>query len=177
MWYTGSFWSHAIVPPRSPHLEGFFVIYAEEYTSFLIFANIFALFLVLLSNSENLEHLKSFRNVDCVVTNHNYVQCTQANYKTTEWLPLYVCGLQMYFSHPLLAFYLQHNSIPLIFLVDDMYIVQFCEFQGDLYLLMFSFLFFSISGKQYPTWEWDGVGKGIFISYIYILLHCEVTGA
>ena len=84
MWYTGSFWSHAIVPPRSPHLEGFFVIYAEEYTSFLIFANIFALFLVLLSNSENLEHLKSFRNVDCVVTNHNYVQCTQANYKTTE---------------------------------------------------------------------------------------------
>ena len=71
MWYTGSFWSHAIVPPRSPYLEGFFVIYAEEYTSFLIFANIFALFLVLLCNSENSEHPKSFRNVDCVVTSLN----------------------------------------------------------------------------------------------------------
>ena len=84
MWYTGSFWSYAIVPPRSPHLEDFFVTYAEEYTSFLIFANIFAKFLVLLSNSENREHLKSFRNVDCVGTNHNYVQGTRANYKTTD---------------------------------------------------------------------------------------------
>ena len=30
----------------------------------------------LLSNSENHEHLKNFRNVDCVVTNHNKVQDT-----------------------------------------------------------------------------------------------------
>ena len=29
---------------------------------------------ILLSNSENHEYLKNFRNVDCVVTNHNEVQ-------------------------------------------------------------------------------------------------------
>ena len=28
----------------------------------------------LLSNSENREHLKNFRNVDCVLANHNKVQ-------------------------------------------------------------------------------------------------------
>ena len=30
--------------------------------------------LSLLSNSENREHLKNFRNVDCVLANHNKVQ-------------------------------------------------------------------------------------------------------
>ena len=30
------------------------------------------------------EHMKHFRNVDCVVTNHNNVQDTQANLKTTN---------------------------------------------------------------------------------------------
>ena len=39
---------------------------------------------VLLSNSENREHLKNFRNVDCVLANHNKVQDTQANLKTTN---------------------------------------------------------------------------------------------
>ena len=29
---------------------------------------------LLLSNSENREHLKNFRNVDCVLANHNKVQ-------------------------------------------------------------------------------------------------------
>ena len=29
---------------------------------------------ILLSNSENREHLKNFRNVDCVLANHNKVQ-------------------------------------------------------------------------------------------------------
>ena len=36
----------------------------------------------LLSNSENREHLKNFRNVDCVLANK--VQDTQAKYKTTN---------------------------------------------------------------------------------------------
>ena len=35
-------------------------------------------------NSENHEHLKIFRNVDCVLTNHNKVQDTRANLKTTN---------------------------------------------------------------------------------------------
>ena len=38
----------------------------------------------LLSNSENREHLKNFRNVDCVLANHNKVQDMQANLKTTN---------------------------------------------------------------------------------------------
>ena len=37
----------------------------------------------LLSNSENREHLKILRNVDCVLENHNKVQDTRANLKTT----------------------------------------------------------------------------------------------
>ena len=39
---------------------------------------------LLLSNSENREHLKNFRNVDCVLANHNKVQDTQANLKTAN---------------------------------------------------------------------------------------------
>ena len=38
----------------------------------------------LLSNSKNREHLKNFRNVDCVMANHNKVQDKQANLKTTN---------------------------------------------------------------------------------------------
>ena len=34
---------------------------------------------ILLSNSQNREHLKIFRNVDCVLANHNKAQDTQAN--------------------------------------------------------------------------------------------------
>ena len=41
-------------------------------------------FTLLLSNSENREHLKNFRNVDCVLANFNKVQDTQANLKTTN---------------------------------------------------------------------------------------------
>ena len=41
-------------------------------------------FTPLLSNSENGEHLKNFRNVDCLLANHNEVQDTQANLKTTN---------------------------------------------------------------------------------------------
>ena len=37
---------------------------------------------VLLSNSENREHLENVWNVDCVLANHNKVQDTQANIKT-----------------------------------------------------------------------------------------------
>ena len=40
--------------------------------------------LQLLSNSKNREHLKNFRNVDCVMANHNKVQDKQANLKTTN---------------------------------------------------------------------------------------------
>ena len=35
-----------------------------------------------------LEHLKNFRNVDCVLANHNKVQDKRANLKTTNQLPL-----------------------------------------------------------------------------------------
>ena len=41
-------------------------------------------FLLLLSNSQNREHLKNFRNVDCVLANHSKVQHRQANLKTTN---------------------------------------------------------------------------------------------
>ena len=41
-------------------------------------------FQLLLSNSENREHLKNFRNVDYVLANVNKVQDTQANIKTTN---------------------------------------------------------------------------------------------
>ena len=41
-----------------------------------------------LSNLENCEHLKDFRNVDCVLVSHIKVQDTQANLKTTNLLPL-----------------------------------------------------------------------------------------
>ena len=40
--------------------------------------------ILLLSNSQNSEHLKSFRNVDCVLASHNKVQDAQANLKTTN---------------------------------------------------------------------------------------------
>ena len=41
-----------------------------------------------LSNSENHDHLKHLRNIDCVLANHIKVQDTQANLKTTNFLPL-----------------------------------------------------------------------------------------
>ena len=40
--------------------------------------------ITLLSNSDNREHLKNFRRVDCVLANHNKVKDTQANLKTTN---------------------------------------------------------------------------------------------
>ena len=47
---------------------------------------------ILLLNSENRERLKNFRNVDCVVTNHNEVQdvSKSQNHKLTTAA---VCGL------------------------------------------------------------------------------------
>ena len=42
----------------------------------------------LLSNSENREHLKNFKKVDCVLANHNKVQDTRAKLITVA-----VCGL------------------------------------------------------------------------------------
>ena len=39
---------------------------------------------LLLSNLENREHLKNFRNVYCVLANHNNVQDKRANLKTTN---------------------------------------------------------------------------------------------
>ena len=50
------------------------------YNSFLLFLYFWD---HLLSNSENRERLKNFRNVDCVVTNHNKVQDMRANHKLT----------------------------------------------------------------------------------------------
>ena len=44
--------------------------------------------LVLTGNSENREHLKIFRNVDCALANQNKVQDMLANLKTTNELPL-----------------------------------------------------------------------------------------
>ena len=49
--------------------------------------------LYLLSNSENCEHLKNFRNVDCVLANLK-VQDTQATSKSqTNIITIAVCGL------------------------------------------------------------------------------------
>ena len=54
-------------------------IYLATLSPFVFIYNI-----LLLSNSEDREHLKNSRNVDiCVQTNHNKVQDTQANLKTT----------------------------------------------------------------------------------------------
>jgi len=39
---------------------------------------------LLLWNSENREHMKNFRNVDCVVTNYSNVQDRWVNLKTTN---------------------------------------------------------------------------------------------
>ena len=47
----------------------------------------------LLSNSENREHLKNFRSVDCVLANHNKVQDTRANLKNHKLITVAVCGL------------------------------------------------------------------------------------
>ena len=47
----------------------------------------------LLSNSENREHLKHFRNVDCVLANHNKVQDTWANLKNHKLITVAVCDL------------------------------------------------------------------------------------
>ena len=44
-----------------------------------------------LSNSENHEHLKNFRNVDCVLANHNKVQDTRANLKNHKLITVAVC--------------------------------------------------------------------------------------
>ena len=52
---------------------------------------------VLLSNSENREHLKNFTNVDCVLANHNKVQDTQANLKSQI---NYCCCLQFSYLAP-----------------------------------------------------------------------------
>ena len=71
---------------------------------------------VLLSNSENREWLKNFRNVDCVVTNLNEVQDMRANHKLNHKLTT-VAVSSLLVSHTLLAFSLQHNNIPWILLV------------------------------------------------------------
>ena len=44
----------------------------------------FYIFQLQQSYSENREHLKNFRNVDFILANHNKVQDTQANLKTTN---------------------------------------------------------------------------------------------
>ena len=48
-----------------------------------LFPFVFIYNILLLSNSEDREHLKNFRNVDCVLANLNKVQDKQANLKTT----------------------------------------------------------------------------------------------
>ena len=45
---------------------------------------------LLLSNSENREQLKNFRNVDCVLANHNKVQDTRANLKNHKLITVAV---------------------------------------------------------------------------------------
>ena len=68
----------------------------------------------LLSNSEYCEHLKYFRNVDCVVTNHNEILEHSSKPQNHKLITVAVCGLV--FSR-LIGFSLQHNNFPLIFLV------------------------------------------------------------
>ena len=48
---------------------------------------------LLLSNSENREHLKNFRNVDCVLANHKKVQDKRANPQNHKLITVAVCGL------------------------------------------------------------------------------------
>ena len=68
----------------------------------------------LLSNSEYREHLKYFRNVDCVVTNHNEILESSSKPQNHKLITVAVCGLVL---SRLIGFSLQHNNIPLIFLV------------------------------------------------------------
>ena len=73
----------------------------------IVLLNYGLLSVLLLSNSENRERLKNFRNVDCVLANYYKVQDTQANHKLI--LPS-LFAVQL--SHALLANFSQHNNIP-----------------------------------------------------------------
>ena len=90
------------------------VTYMFLFSRDLIFV-IFLKVTKLLSNSEYREHLKYFRNVDCVVvTNHNEILEHSSKPQNHKLITVAVCGLV--FSR-LIGFSLQHNNIPLIFLV------------------------------------------------------------
>ena len=75
---------------------------------------------MLLSNSENREHPKNFKNVDCVVTNHNKVQDTRANQKPQTY---YRCCSQLSFLTPYWLF--PRNIIAFL---KYFWCSQFCEF-------------------------------------------------
>ena len=94
----------------------------------------------LLSNSENCEWLKIFKNVDCVVTNHNEVQDMRANHKTTNQLLL--C-LQFGFLTP---YWLSlHNTVTLLTLHEYFWCSWFCEFHSN--------NLFSFKNAQKPYYE------------------------
>ena len=75
---------------------------------------------MLLSNSENHEPLKNFRNVDCVDTIHNEVQDKRANHKTNHW-----CCLWFRFPTP----YWQ-SLCNMITFHEYFWSSQFCEFHS-----------------------------------------------
>ena len=77
---------------------------------------------VLLSNSENREHLKNFRNVDCVLANHNKVQDMQANLKPQI---NYRCCLQ--FSYLATYWLISRNTITFH---KYFWCSRFCEFHS-----------------------------------------------
>ena len=63
-------------------------IYLATLSPFVFIYNI-----LLLSNSEDREHLKNFRNVDCVLANHKKVQDKRANPQNHKLITVVVCGL------------------------------------------------------------------------------------
>ena len=73
------------------------------------------------SNSEKRGHLKNFRNVDCVLANHNKVQDMQANLKTTNQLPLL-------FRYQVPHWLICHNTITFH---EYFWCSQFCEFHSN----------------------------------------------
>ena len=80
----------------------------------------------LLSNSENREHLKNFRNVDCVLANYNKVQDTRANLKPQT---NYRCCLRFSYLAP--YWLISRNTISFH---KYFWCSRFCEFHSKLHL-------------------------------------------
>ena len=85
----------------------------------------FPTLVLLLWNSENCEHLENFRNVDCVLANHNKVQDMQATSKPQTY---YRCCLQ--FSYLAVYWLISCNTITF---QKYFWCSQFCEIYSNGY--------------------------------------------